>query len=497
MPKRITKEAEEKILRGAEKMIDLVENGSSPDAALTKVAESDDYTPGHIRLMAQAFNTGKVNYHRKSSNALLDKIASFPLADSSYAISKLYPDHVKSAATVYRTEAVSEEYSSPPSFLKEAEHMEKVAFALPPMVSGYIPIPRDTDRLHARAYSLVNALEKEKEEKRALASHARDKFAKAIKDLDYYFELSGRPTSYPVTYENASLLWGKQAESLLKAAAIVNSSLSKEASFDHYKGQVDLKREPYSSISSAIKLAEEYKEAKDEYEDYSKKALEATQKLATGIAPIMPVHAVAQQSAMANQPSAPGTTGSLMRGSAGLTPPSDAESMVGSSATPTPPAPAPAMAKGGSLLKQAAGGFFSDVAHMTGIGAIAHQLKPKEDAGLKNKAYDELTDPAHEARLRKIRVQAVLHDMLANDPYISAEHPEKVTDLFNKVTHLAPTAAEQPLLMQSVLRRYLAQGQTDPHDLDQLVGIESELHKQNEPPYSGPSYSPGKPTRPE
>ena len=34
---------------------------------------------------------------------------------------------------------------------------------------------------------------------------------------------------------------------------------------------------------------------------------------------------------------------------------------------------------------------------------------------------------------------------------------------------------------RALIRRYLGQGQVDPHDIDQLVGVESKLKQQAEP----------------
>jgi hypothetical protein len=92
-----------------------------------------------------------------------------------------------------------------------------------------------------------------------------------------------------------------------------------------------------------------------------------------------------------------------------------------------------------------------------------------------------VSDPSHEARLRKVRAKAMLHDMMANDEYLSGEDPNKITDAYNEISQLAPRASESPMLMRALLRRFSAQGQVDPHDVDQLVGVEANMKKRDAP----------------
>src|SRR5690242_10383338 len=116
-PPRMSKQSEAKILRGVEEMIDLVEEGLHPNAALTKVAGRGNYPPGHLRLMAQAYNTGRTNFQRKSASDPLSKTASFPLADAGKVLEELYPSQVKSAAARWQEDVVSDEYAASPSWL--------------------------------------------------------------------------------------------------------------------------------------------------------------------------------------------------------------------------------------------------------------------------------------------------------------------------------------------------------------------------------------------
>jgi hypothetical protein len=116
-----------------------------------------------------------------------------------------------------------------------------------------------------------------------------------------------------------------------------------------------------------------------------------------------------------------------------------------------------------------------------GVSKSIEKGMGKPEAKLKTEAFMAVTDPQHESKLRGLRSQAMLTDMMANDPFLSGESPDRVMGLYNQITKLSPRAADQPLLMRALLRRYLAQGQVDPHDIDQLAGIEVKLKQRDEP----------------
>lgn len=109
------------------------------------------------------------------------------------------------------------------------------------------------------------------------------------------------------------------------------------------------------------------------------------------------------------------------------------------------------------------------------------KLSPKTDDKLKSDAYSDLMDPSHESKLRSIRTQSALHGIL-NGPYFEGEDPVKVTELFNNLTRLSPRMADQPILLESAMRRLAAQGSADPHDLDQLLGIETKMKTRDRAP---------------
>jgi hypothetical protein len=438
----MTKEAEERIVRGVEQVVDLVGDGWTPNDAIVKIAHDGEYTPGHIRLMVQAYNTGRTNYQRKTHADLFEKTADFPLADAAVVLEALYPSTVKSAAMLHRESSVSDDYLYPP---ESPGH--KLA-TVPPLVQPVSPYPCDPDRRVKKAFALLRDLDRERDERRMLVSHTRDKLAAALDELDLYFKQAGPPIAFKAVRNNASALWGRPAEVVLDKVAEANPRLLKTASWDSYGGRVDRTREPYVLVGKCIELAQEHHKLAQDYQEFEKAAVEAAARLLGEFLP------VTHKEPSVLTTSIMGTEKAALLGSGILDPISAAPFAVTSEFT----------------------------------RSVMDKIKPDSEDKLKSKALAELMDPAHEARLRKIRTQATLHNLMANDEFVSAEHPERVAELFNKITSLAPRAAEQPILMQALMRRYLAQGQVDPHDIDQLVGIEYKLKQRDQPMEDIPAY---------
>ena len=91
----------------------------------------------------------------------------------------------------------------------------------------------------------------------------------------------------------------------------------------------------------------------------------------------------------------------------------------------------------------------------------------------------ELSEPAHETKLKTIRTQAMLHDLMANDPVISGYEPDQVVNAFNQVNQLAPQAMQQRMVAQTLMRKFLEQdSNVDLFEQDSLLGMEGKLQQQ-------------------
>jgi hypothetical protein len=69
---------------------------------------------------------------------------------------------------------------------------------------------------------------------------------------------------------------------------------------------------------------------------------------------------------------------------------------------------------------------------------------------------------------------------MINDPVISGYDPDQVLRAYSRLSEMAPVASSRGMLAQTLLRKYLAQGEVmDPFDLDQLMTIEKNIRQGN------------------
>ena len=77
-----------------------------------------------------------------------------------------------------------------------------------------------------------------------------------------------------------------------------------------------------------------------------------------------------------------------------------------------------------------------------------------------------------DATIKSIRAKSVLHDLIMNDPVISAHDPQDVAMAFNDVAELAPNLADTPGMLQTVLRKRLEAGQLADFDVKQILEMD-------------------------
>lgn len=429
--KRISKETEDRLVACLEKVASLVDGGGDPTAALVEVARDADLAPGLVRLMAQAYNNGRTNAQRKAGDDPFDKSASFRLADAEAAVRELYPPHVKTAAELHRESAVGREYDAPPRPARRpAVGLEKAAFSVTPLD----PYPREST--HAkRAFSLLREAGRELEERRRLLTHARDKLAAAFGGLRDHFRRVG--TGHPVKQArvDSRLLFGPAADVVFRQLALDDPLVAKTASApDPLPGHADPGSEPYSLVGACVRLARECVALEKGLGEFRKQAADLAGGVSDRFVPDKPHH-----------------VGSILR-------PMRKQAVIT------------------DFLQEALGG----AGRSAGVEAF-NKVLPQPIDKARNEAYLDLTSPDHEARMRNIRSQAVLHDILANDDYLSRENPEDVVRMYNEVTKLSPRAASQPMLMRSLLRRYMQLSTVEPHELQQQLDIENKIKDRDKP----------------
>ena len=442
-PSKISKVTEHKLLGYLDKVAEHINEGDTPNKAIVKVARAHSVELGHVRLLSQAYNNARTNQQRKSSDEMGEKIASFELADIQKITDELYPRLFKSAAAVEREEGIADVYNFAPK-LKFDRNPQFEKFTKLAAYDAPKPYPSEPGRLTKKAHSLLKELNRDFEEKRRLVHATRDKVAAAYDDLVGYFKTSAfHGVSQADARHNATAFWGHPAKVLMNHIMLDVNEPNRGG--DKFASAMDRSKEPYNLIERCLNLIEKHAQCREDFRKFSKEADVASERLVAPFLPTIPERIY----------------GSIVK-AAGVQPGDEGLSDVISNAKD--------IVGGGSV-----GAMQSLVTKNISAGM------GKPDNKLKTDTYMGVTEPQHEAVLRGLRSQAMLTDMMANDPFLSGEPPERVMGLYNQITKLSPRAADQPLLMRALLRRYLAQGQVDPHDIDQLAGIEVKLKQRDEP----------------
>lgn len=470
--KRISETTERKLMSAIEKIAELVGDGAGANDAIIKVARDAGLRPGEIPMVVHAYNTGRTSRQRMDGSTPFDKAASFELADTETICEQLYPANVKTAAAIERDTTISPEYSFGPGPMLERKSRVKAASAIDwrtingTPVTAPTPYPRDDSNDYGRASAKVDRAKKAAEESRRVKSSAFDALTNSFNELSNYFR---RPDALPlrVVKEAAVLMHGDVATSVFDTLTKVHPQLTKLA--NHIEGQsllgvtgrnhrltafdVDCTQQPFPLINNVLG-------AVDHYNDSVTKYAAAVQ------------HYDAEVQAHLGPFVQPAVSPSILAPSS-----SEGEKV--------------AFAGGGSTLHNAMN--LRDPLKMLGtysilgrtLNPVMDKLHGPDDGDRVNKALQQLNDPSHEMQLREINTQAMLQDLMLNDPVISGYDPHQVTGAFNDIAQVSPSVADQRMLMQSLLRKHLQQGHLDTFDQDQLLGFEDKLRRQFQPTRGG------------
>lgn len=114
------------------------------------------------------------------------------------------------------------------------------------------------------------------------------------------------------------------------------------------------------------------------------------------------------------------------------------------------------------------------VGNISGLEALNHPGWVGLDQFERDLMYG-LADPAHEAELRRIRVQSLLTDLMNTDPYLKEKDPEEVIDALNDILEINPDIHKTKPMLRVALRQYMESGGMDIPTL----GVLSEYGKEN------------------
>lgn len=342
MPETLHTSDEKRLLGYIKQAVDLVDNqGLSPDEAVEKIATADRLGPGMIHLVCRAYNNGRQLGQWRSGGSILDKLASFPLADAERVIARVYPARADTPKEAFAKAAFDTDYLLPPSWAADGDRAAAARRDLPGMTKaagescGGVPDPKKrkkkaedvgepADRMR-KAYGRYERAKRAHEEARRHAFACEQKLMSKVAELVAYFR---QPDYARLPFEQvdyaARRYFGAPAAELLKLAHARACLREKAAMSDEqllackkipavYKRACDRAAEPYTLIAAALRLGFEVNQARH----WVKEAEELRDRVAGAT-----IRPFGQPSSGAKAPSRP-TSGNLLGGgrdkAAGLT----------------------------------------------------------------------------------------------------------------------------------------------------------------------------------
>ena len=427
----MNKSDEDKLIQSVSFAAGLVQQGEEPNSALLKTAEEHSLQPGELRVVCNAFNTGRQNVQWGQRGDILDKLASTPLADYSTVFRFLWGEREQVKAATVSTQR--------PELLTYSQQRHELT-----VTGDYFPEIKPP------------AAEK--------AANAHDERAAKFRNLHELRQRVGRQRTEKVAAESQFNLQLHQLYTYFRKSAALRASFDSvksaavayrgdhcEALFDHIQDRIPARllaggsekfavnwaAEPFCYVDRLIAAAQKVATEQDKYDkiaaDYGRLFNDA--------------HEIPTEQ-----------------------PPTAAVSLDPLLDLP----PSPAQKQGGVLTGMASAGAFGATKSL--VDALA-----EDDRDKLQKYVTELDSPQHSDSLRKIRSQTLLAELLSDpDNPISAYDPDQVADAYNDLVRLAPRVADQPSVVSALLQKRLL-GNVEPFELGETLKLESGL-KQTQAP---------------
>lgn len=438
---------EQNLLSAIKRAVDLVDKGTAPDTAITKIAKEERYTPGKIKLVCAAYNTGRQTAQREENKNILDKFAEFPLACADTVISNIYGKSEKRAADAGEVDVA---YARAPGDWYADREREKIArMRLPEIAKAAAPIPT-FDKVMGQLDHVKQAAAESRRDLSTKSDAMNIKFAAL---LDYFRQPVKYRESFGTVEKIASMFFDPAHVTPLMDSAYARLDLTEkyvgsfklcgekrasDTTLSSKQGPVDTDAAPYSLIRDCIKAAQDMQSAQDRYQVLGQKA----QQLEANVI-----------SAYTNK---------------------TAEVELD-------------FLEEASIFVKAAG-LFDPTRGLLTYNQMQQAIRPgnADDDRAQNMMH-ELDSADHLTEMRKIKTQAMLNQFMTDseDP-ISGYDPDRVANAFNEIATIAPRSAEHPGIMGPLLRRRLA-GRVEPFEANELVGTESKMRELRSRPAPKPS----------
>jgi hypothetical protein len=491
----LNKQAENKLIGAIENAAALVNSGMQPNDAIIKSATDSSIPPGHIDLMVHAYNTGRTTKQREQGENTLEKAADFTLANIDDIRSKMFGATVKTSAEIRTQQVVSTEYAlNPVAMIKRASKAAVMAPA--PVKPEFTPPPRDEHEVARRAYSEKRSAHWQAEEERRKVTESYNKTAAKFDELVTYFRTPGH-LAYPDAVNDVRLAHGEHGTLVMQKLANLYPTVQKEAGtnariitdvtarnlvgdildlVDNYnelsaaqaqKTAADVKKKlgPEICTGSILFRPEDVPLTLKSAE--KKAAIQGFDKLHVGGGRYQPVifnkgyNPTAEEAALGIP--------EFMQPVGKIEEPAEKKQDKGPSSAGKSNAGSGSISDylGLKSFEPLVSGPIQFVGARMGMGGD----KPDNTAKLKAQ-YNALSDPDHEHALKSIRAKSVLHDLILNDPVVSAHDPQDVAMAFNDIAELAPNLVDTPGMLQTVLRKRLESGQLADFDVKQILEMD-------------------------
>jgi hypothetical protein len=446
--KALSKSDEQKLLDGVKLAVDLVDNqGLTPNAALQKVAEDFHYSPGFLKSACNAFNTGRQLAQWETGENVLDKLASFPLADYGAIHDAMWGSSQEKVASYQSTnlslqprvwtydDEIREE-------LVRSNLNEKQASA---SIPSTVVVEQET-RVVKKAADATEYATRAKEEARRQKTAAEDNLNLRLHLLESYFKkFAYDRLSLAQVQHGAAAYYGTAGKALMDYVAGQFPSEKRASDYKpSWKGfsePVNRQAEPYTLIDAAIKAASDLNAKTSKYTEACKKYDSTLQ-----------VWNSFQAKVASNGETAPDFFHQ------------------------------PPQALTSALLSESAE---EKKAFLNAARMLADQGSQGAEASLERQ-INQLDDPHHINEMRKIRAQTVLTQLMSDpDNPLSGYDPEEVLAAYNDMVQLSPRLADQPAAVGPLLNKRLA-GNVEPFEVGETLKLEKSLKDTQ----SLPSYSP-------
>ena len=427
---RLSKEAESKIASALDKIADLVDSGEHPTDAVVAAAKSHGLTANYAKLAAVAYNTGRSAVQRDSSSDTFGRGGEFELADPELIGQQLEVTKTAAAAS----DEVSDEYSRPPTFIREHHQQQKFAqVAIPTLGVKHGPLPKYAGDDFEKARG-------DAQRAQAKLGQCDQIFDRLCNDLDaglekFAAQLTGIYAPAVATLRKVAAIRGDaNVSAVLSELCLRQPKLSKRAASSRVALSLD-EQQAYVSAAELASAADRVLRASQAVES-AKTA--AAKTITEAVAPH--VHGIVSRN---NDPWASlNVVQEFDKRAAGV----------------------PLQAALGYYMGQQ-GGYPSN----NDDQVEAHMAA--------------LDDPQQAQRLSAINARTAVEGLMASDPVLRGYHPDDVIESYNDIVQASPRVADQKLFLQSALRRHLAQGGSlDPADVrENIYGLDKPLREMQSP----------------